>query len=35
MGKTYLEFRSEPSNTFWEIEVTGNIVTVRYGQTRQ
>ncbi|PID90076.1 MAG: hypothetical protein CSA97_04815, partial [Bacteroidetes bacterium] len=29
---TYLEYRSEKSSKFWEIEVKGTSYTVRYGK---
>ena len=28
----YLEFRDSKSNKFWEVDVSGNSVTVRYGR---
>jgi len=30
--KTYLEFKDEKSNKFWEITLTQNELTTRYGK---
>jgi len=32
MGKNYYEFKDKTSSKFWEIEVKGSTVTVRYGK---